>query len=157
MIVSCLRWHADSNTCKTRDDLLCIDSVISGDSVCNGDSGGPLNYIVSLEEEAEISRSNETAAEESTTTSPEADNLNDIDGPTTIATSAFGPSLTFTSKRDALRRVAVVGVTSFGVGVFSFPNVIRIDFCTGPAAYTRVPYYKDFIEANIDKKNLCYA
>jgi secreted trypsin-like serine protease len=123
--------------------------------VCNGDSGGPLNYIVSLNEEAEISRANQTS-EEPTTVTPIDPETGDIVA-TTVLPSAFAPGLSFTSHRDSLRRVAVVGVTSFGVGVFNFPNIIRIDFCTGPAAYTRVPFYNDFIKQRIGRNNLCYV
>lgn len=152
-----MHFGLDSNTCKKRDDLLCINSVISGDSVCNGDSGGPLNYVVSLDEEAELAKNNRSSSTP-TTDAPnpngEDDQINEI---STVASFPSNPFFSFTHRQNALRRVAVVGVTSFGVGVFNFPNIVRIDFCTGPAAYTRVPFYNDFIQSKISKKDLCFV
>ena len=32
--------------CKNRNDLICIKPITKGDSICNGDSGGPLGLVV---------------------------------------------------------------------------------------------------------------
>lgn len=118
--------NTEKSECKNRKDLLCITPHVPGDSPCNGDSGGPLNYVVSLKEEIEIEQENraKNQNEKNNSTNTEkpsgADGDNSIDGTSNSSAVYFNfneeelnDQMTF--HKEPVRRMAVLGVTSFGM------------------------------------------
>lgn len=58
-----------------------------------------------------------------------------------------------TNSTESSNKMAVVGVTSFGSGDMSVFGYVT--FCNGNAAYTKIPYFNNFLTQRIGEDNLC--